>query len=261
MIPLARRWLCLSIETGVKLLLWYHLVQSIFCCAVSVANVVLGHEATFGYATTTSWQVATAAWCLAGIPFICMGLWSVYSHGEHLLRIYWYYLVASLIVDLLFLWDLLVFRDSCDHLYSAFEHVPLSGTEEAQQWEVQRAFACGIARGVNYALFCLICLFVVYNIWVVWSLCEELAWGGSAEVIADLMNGRENSWRERQAKLGRLMSGRAALQEYGTQGTYHVDAPRYAAFEADVAQAAPPFADYTGRSSQAQPQKTTFAML
>mmetsp|Transcript_56258 Transcript_56258/g.131792 ORF Transcript_56258/g.131792 Transcript_56258/m.131792 type:complete len:259 (-) Transcript_56258:71-847(-) len=258
MLPLARRWLCLSIEAGVKVLLWYHLVQNLFCCALSVAHVVLGHEATFGYATTTAWQVGTAAWCLAGVPFICMGLWSVYNHGEHLLRLYWYYMIASLLVDVLFLWDLLVFRDTCDHLYSAFEHVPLSGTAEAKQWEVQRAFACGIARGVNYAIFVVISLFVIYNIWVVWSLCEELAWGGSSEVISDLLYGRENKTRERQAKLGRLLSGKQALREYGSQGTIHVDGPTYGVFEAEVAQPVPAYVQYYGHQ---QPQKTTFATL
>eukprot|EP00913_Durusdinium_trenchii_P009792 g9196.t1 len=123
---------CLSLDTGVKLLMWPHLVLLMYTVATAIENLIGQDNGTPG----TS-QMFETIWSLIGIPVILAGLWCVYHRIEPHVRLYWYYLVLSFAIDLVFIVDLFILQDACVHLK----------LEEAAQGG--QAFACGVARSIS----------------------------------------------------------------------------------------------------------------
>jgi len=173
---------CLPVETGVKLILFYNLMQNAYCCAMAVGNVVL-RLPTLGYGTSMTAQILTAAWCLAGIPIVVVALWGVFHRIEPFVRFYFYYMVTSILIDVGSLVNLLVIQDSCATLTIDHAH--------------GRAFACMIARSTNMVVLVFILAVSLYALYMVWSFMQDLTDGGSAAAIADLLYGKDNMLKMR----------------------------------------------------------------
>uniref|UniRef100_A0A7S2DRP7 Uncharacterized protein n=1 Tax=Alexandrium andersonii TaxID=327968 RepID=A0A7S2DRP7_9DINO len=161
-----------SLSFGVKAILAVNLFRNVATLAVALLNVAF-HTHTIVFASSLGAQTAIAAFCLAGIPIIVGGLWGIYNKAEAPLRLYWWYLVASLCLDMVFIVDSLILRNPCLHLGGL---IARSG----------QAFACGAARGMNLFATGTMLGISFYLAFVVLSYCEDLANIGSGPSLADL---------------------------------------------------------------------------
>ncbi|CAE7237841.1 BIP5 [Symbiodinium natans] len=162
---------CLPLGAGVKLLMWPHLALTLYTVAAAVENLIAGDQG----ATGTS-QMFETIWSLIGVPIIAAGLWGVYHRLEPHVRMYWYYLVISFLIDLVYVVEIFIARDACAHL-----------APEVQGRQGQ-AFACGVARGVSTASAVAFALTFLYLIYIVWSWCEDVEGIGPADAIASLLD-------------------------------------------------------------------------
>ncbi|CAK9094666.1 unnamed protein product [Durusdinium trenchii] len=162
---------CLSLDTGVKLLMWPHLVLLMYTVATAIENLIGQDNGTPG----TS-QMFETIWSLIGIPVILAGLWGVYHRIEPHVRLYWYYLVLSFAIDLVFIVDLFILQDACVHLK----------LEEAAQGG--QAFACGVARSISSTAAVVSTIVALYLIYVVWSWCEDADGSTAADAVAALLD-------------------------------------------------------------------------
>lgn len=174
MIPPASSFLCcFSLETGAKLITLFHLATCCYTCGMAIGTVCLSLP-QYGYATSSGMQFFTAMWSLAGIPIVLLGLWGVYHKLEPNVRIYLYFLVASVLIDTWFTADLFLMKDACVQL------------ELTSNLSEGRAFACGVARATNMTAFAIFTAVVAYMAYIVWSFCEELSCTGISDVIGGL---------------------------------------------------------------------------
>lgn len=170
---------CIPLAAGVKIILYYHLIHNVFCCALAIGNVVLKLN-TYPYVSSQLLQVFTAGWCLAGIPIIVIALWGVSYRLDMNIRLYLYYMVISFIVDIAFIIGVFIVEDVCVHL-SLSEYV-LSGG---------KAFSCGVAQAFSVAIAVILIVVLLYMIYIVWSFCYEISSGGTVSTIEALMYGRD----------------------------------------------------------------------
>mmetsp|Transcript_57696 Transcript_57696/g.160801 ORF Transcript_57696/g.160801 Transcript_57696/m.160801 type:complete len:229 (-) Transcript_57696:29-715(-) len=213
--PASSFCLCFPLQTGVKAIAWFHLCVCVYTCSSAIGNVIF-ESPNVGYATSTGNLVFSAVWSLVGIPLVLLGLWGVYHRQEPNVRIYFYYLVASLAIDTWQMVDLFLMRDACVRL------------ELASQLHEGRAFACGVARGISMTAFVILTAAVAYLTYVVWSYCEDLASGGIADVIGELLASVDG------------VSGTKGPSGYSNnQGDEAYDAD-YRAIERSFARSAPP---------------------
>jgi len=165
-----------SIVFGVKCVLYAHLLFCICSCALAIGDIILKLP-DFGFqgGTTRKSEIYLAGWALAGIPIILIALFGgVARRIESHMRIYLYYAMATVAIDVFFLVDKILLTDSCGSLSS------IVATEA-------RAYACGVARTLSYSSSITLILLQMYLVFVIWSYCEDLAEGGSGGVLADLI--------------------------------------------------------------------------
>lgn len=165
---------CLPLVTGVRIMLWLHLLQCIFCSGMTVTNLLMAGP-TYGYATSAASQISAAAWSLIGIPIILAALWGAYHRAEGHIRFYLYYGIVSFLIDLAYVVNLFIIRDTCVHLDSTA--VP----------QGDAAFACAVSQTLSIGTLAALTGSSLYIIYAVWSYCEDLRHGGSAAAIAALL--------------------------------------------------------------------------
>eukprot|EP00933_Yihiella_yeosuensis_P028881 TRINITY_DN22661_c0_g1_i1.p1 TRINITY_DN22661_c0_g1~~TRINITY_DN22661_c0_g1_i1.p1 ORF type:complete len:255 (-),score=25.78 TRINITY_DN22661_c0_g1_i1:133-897(-) len=167
---------CFRLKTGVQLLLGIHFVLCLYTCSTAVNTVVEGGKnsglavASFGVS-----EVFNAIWSLLGVPTILVALWGTFNRLEPHVRLYYYYFYGSCIIDLYYIVDMLIFKDSCVHLKLL---VDARGG---------KAFACGVARGISGATSVTLMVFLFYMLYVLWSFCEELTGRRESDALADLL--------------------------------------------------------------------------
>ncbi|CAJ1442064.1 unnamed protein product, partial [Effrenium voratum] len=162
---------CLPLHVGVKVLMWPHLILVLYTVATAVENLIGDDQGAPG----TS-QMFETIWSLLGVPVLAAGLWGVYHRVESHVRLYWYYLVLSFLIDLVYIVDLFIVQDACVHLK----------LEEAARGG--QAFACGVARSISATAAVVSCLAALYFIYVVWSWCEDMEGTDAEEAIAGLLD-------------------------------------------------------------------------
>mmetsp|Transcript_46924 Transcript_46924/g.133897 ORF Transcript_46924/g.133897 Transcript_46924/m.133897 type:complete len:227 (+) Transcript_46924:101-781(+) len=165
---------CLPLSSGVKLLLWLHLAHAIYTCGMGIFNVTTNNQ-NIGYGTSANMQVFSAAWSMAGLPIIGMGLWGVHNVIEMPVWFYWYYLSVSATIDTVYLIDLFILRDACVHI-------------QAQMLvDGGRAFACGVARMLSGVSAVVATFAVIYAVYIVWSYLQSLTDTGTSGLIGALL--------------------------------------------------------------------------
>jgi len=196
-VPVATSFLCcFTIRQGTQAILLYTLVQATYSLAMAAGSIIF-EMPTYGYATSSSTQLFSALWHLAGLPIILLGCWAVQARNGAVLRIFLYYLFGSFVIDIFFAVTVFLVKDACSHLNDLNKAPANSNTfEEMQISKQDLAFACGIARGVSWLLCCLMLAIMAYCVYIVWSHIKELTDGGSAGVIARLMTWDEREERE-----------------------------------------------------------------
>eukprot|EP00438_Fugacium_kawagutii_P026446 Skav202757 [mRNA] locus=scaffold326:62466:66638:+ [translate_table: standard] len=85
---------CLPLGAGVKLLMWPHLILVLYTVATAVENLIGQDNGAPGAS-----QMFETIWSLFGVPILFAGLWGAYHRAEPHVRFYWYYLVASFMID------------------------------------------------------------------------------------------------------------------------------------------------------------------
>lgn len=201
-----------------KVVAWFHLAHSIYTLACATANLTL-QLPTYGYASSSTEQIVTAVWAMAGIPIILVGLWGIYHGLEPHVRIYFYFFVVSVVFDTIYMLMWLFNEDAC--MYLKLEIWLHSG----------KALACGVARSTTIGAFVLVTLLAIYSAYIVWSWCEDMTNGGTAYVIANLLDsiedrkGRFHSYPYYNTHVGPAFAGydepkleRSVIRNGGYQG-------------------------------------------
>jgi len=154
---------CFTLSFGVKLLMWPHLILSVYYVAYVVARLISDDGGFFDMS-----QILATLMSLIGIPSIAIGLYGVYNRLEPQVRIYFYYLALCVAIDLYYIVDMFILRDSCTHV-KLINHM-----------HGGRAFACGIAQSISNLSAGVAALGAFYMIYIVWSWCE-VAEGGQID--------------------------------------------------------------------------------
>mmetsp|Transcript_60354 Transcript_60354/g.140581 ORF Transcript_60354/g.140581 Transcript_60354/m.140581 type:complete len:246 (+) Transcript_60354:192-929(+) len=160
-----------SLTFGVKAILITNLVRNLGTVALVTLSLVFKNHA-LQFSQSLFRQTCLGAFALAGIPLVVAGLWGVYNKVEAPLRIYFYYLIAALMVDIGFVVYALVLENPC---------LSLPGIVKGEG----QAFACGMARVSNFIATFTAMAVSFYLAFIIFSYCEDLAMGGGAD-LADL---------------------------------------------------------------------------
>mmetsp|Transcript_48719 Transcript_48719/g.112914 ORF Transcript_48719/g.112914 Transcript_48719/m.112914 type:complete len:232 (-) Transcript_48719:117-812(-) len=213
--PATRFICCFPLSLGVKFLLWLHFASCVYTCGMALSNVLL-QVSTYGYATSMASQIFSAAWSMAGVPIIAVAIWGAAHKMEPPVRYYLFYLVASAVIDTVYLIDLFLVKDACVHI------------ELAALVRGGRAFACGMARMFSGAAAVIATIGVIYMVHIVWSFCEELADTGSSGAISELLRHSQRQERSLTDKQWLGRGERLALDH----GAYSGGASGYNSVEA-----------------------------
>lgn len=165
-----------SLTFGVTIILVLNLFQNLFYIYTAFSNIIL-RIPTFGFNAPLTTQTCNAAFCLFGLPFIFAGFWGVVYRSENFLKMYFWYMLLSFSVDVIFLAAFFLIHDVCSLMPSFL-------TRHGA------AFACGFMR-VSSTLFVLqVVITQLYFIFTVWSLCEDWSMGCAGQGFPELLRDR-----------------------------------------------------------------------
>jgi len=162
-----------SLTFGVTFILLLNLIQNLFYIVTAFSNVVMKIP-VFGPNMGLTAQTFNAAFCLLGLPFIFSGFWGAWTRMEGHVRLYLYYMIASISLDAVNTCLFLSSGDICDHMPRVLQ-------------KHGSAFACGFMRlGTIIGVLQLV-IVQVYFAYTVWSLCEDYEATGGGPGLPELM--------------------------------------------------------------------------
>mmetsp|Transcript_22117 Transcript_22117/g.56440 ORF Transcript_22117/g.56440 Transcript_22117/m.56440 type:complete len:231 (+) Transcript_22117:135-827(+) len=216
--PMGSFLCCMPLGQAVRAVMVLHLLQCFYTCALAIGNVVTVND-TVSHGTSVTSQILSAAWSLIGIPVCLVGIWGSRSRGEPHVRLYLYYLIACVAIDVAYLVNLFLVKDACVHL------------DIVAMARGGQAFACGVARAISGASAVVLTVALLYVSFAVWSHCEELAGTSIADRIGDLLASAEGkqkagffshmgfSWKDSNAEARRLWDASVPPREttYGNR--------------------------------------------
>lgn len=168
-----------SLTVGVYTILVFHMLGSLTVIGEAFHNIILKTEETLGANISLTWQTLLAGYFLIGIPLMISAWYGVKWRLEPQVRVYFYYICLTFLVDLsvvialMFLWT-----DTCDLIPKEYREEP------GHEW------ACDLARGLAISLACVSMLLHAYCIYVVWSMCEDIKHSGAGN-LADLLEAKK----------------------------------------------------------------------
>lgn len=163
-----------SVELGVKLVLLYHFVQNAWVVYAATHDIIM-----IGTTSPNAHkECAIAAFALAGLPLIFLGMCGVWWRVEVHLRVYLVYLALSFCLDSAFIVKEFVLGGGCSNMPGA-----VAGQGQAA--------ACGMMRAANITIVSLLMGIQLYLLYIVFSLCEDYSEGGSALAFGDLTTSAE----------------------------------------------------------------------
>jgi len=158
--PLRLAFGAISLTIGVQVICLVHIITSVFIIAMctSVKAIVL-----VGIVIPPWKQVSGATWVLVGMPLIIQGgVGALYRIKTPVMN-YFYYLLATCVVDMLFLASIFYEADMCKTV-AAKEFVSMGPN-----------FVCGIADSLVFMGFLFGGLVFLYFCFIVWSCAQEIA--------------------------------------------------------------------------------------
>ena len=196
---------------------WYCIPANQFCCGCSLrfgtglvilVNLALV-VALLGRTVATLWypeefpgssslpmQIFFAAFGLASLPFLCLGIHGLTRRDEVTLGAYSVYLLLAVGLGSYFLVEL--------GLAMTCSSLPTDAAVGA--------YICGIIEIIDIVLVSVVILLLLYFMWVVWSQCQDFALGGHAK-LSDL----EDTYGSLQSK--RLLeASHNILQSFEDEG-------------------------------------------
>mmetsp|Transcript_65872 Transcript_65872/g.104488 ORF Transcript_65872/g.104488 Transcript_65872/m.104488 type:complete len:938 (+) Transcript_65872:38-2851(+) len=197
---------------------WYCIPANQFCCGCSLrfgtGLVILVNLALvvllLGRTVAALWfpedypavgslpmQIVLAAFGLASMPFLCLGIHGITRRDEVTLTAYGFYLLLAVGFATYFLVQLGLSM-TCSRLPGDAQAVG--------------AYVCGVIEIIDIVLVSVLVLLLIYFIWVVWSQCQDFALGGHTK-FSDL----EESYGSLQTK--RLLeASHNTLQSFEDEG-------------------------------------------
>jgi len=184
-----------SLSAGVKFILLLNLIQNVFYITTATSNIIF-RIPTFGFQMNLVTQTFNASFCLLGIPFIVAAFQGVMRRLETHVRLYFYYMVVSFVLDMAVLMAYFLTEEPCSTLPAALR---AHGS----------AFACGFTRIVTIGSVLLLTVIQMYFMFAVWSFCEELKAGGAGSGLPELLasRGKVNLKRSSRASPGDSLFG------------------------------------------------------
>jgi hypothetical protein len=162
------------VKFGVTFILCAHLFECVLTAVLTAVFIIGRWPSLFVYTfSDIGVQTAFACFALAGIPIILVGLWGVRHGVEVCLRCYFFYMLLSFIVDVIYATNKFIFHHTCDEIPNVM----------AQQG---RAWACGMSRIFDISSFIMLMAIPAYFIFIVYSYCEDMTEGGSGPDLSDL---------------------------------------------------------------------------
>eukprot|EP00419_Tripos_fusus_P005535 CAMPEP_0172694230 /NCGR_PEP_ID=MMETSP1074-20121228/26538_1 /TAXON_ID=2916 /ORGANISM="Ceratium fusus, Strain PA161109" /LENGTH=193 /DNA_ID=CAMNT_0013514717 /DNA_START=179 /DNA_END=760 /DNA_ORIENTATION=- len=143
-------------------------------------------------AVTLTQQTVVAGLALAGIPIIFVAFWGVSNRVEVPIRLYGYYMVLCLLLDLVFIVDEFCISSPC--------------VESPTMARKGTAFQCGAARIFEFITVMAFLSIGFYMTFVVFSYCEELAAGGSGPDLSDLAMVPSGHYKMKEGHFDHILS-------------------------------------------------------
>mmetsp|Transcript_41493 Transcript_41493/g.65813 ORF Transcript_41493/g.65813 Transcript_41493/m.65813 type:complete len:240 (+) Transcript_41493:97-816(+) len=195
------RFLCgCPLPFGVGVIIAVNLAQNLFTIVTVVCNIIF-RVPTFGANEPLALQTFNCGLAVLGLPFIIGAILGLYLKQESNMRLYLYYLVACLCIEIPFALSFLISADSC-----ADDNLPRSLRRHGA------AFACGFVR--IFTVFMTAAMIVVscYCAYTIWSYCEDLKVGGGGAGFPALQQyAEEQPMRKKlQKEYNSVFAGNAA---------------------------------------------------
>jgi len=148
---------------GAKIVLVFHFIACCFLVASAISTHIFFRQSltsSLGFGT----QMLIAGYGLSGILLTISGLYGVAARVESAVRIYFWFLLLTFLVDTAKLcFELLVKQDACSGAGSDNSSHHLGG-----------AALCGVLQIGSYFIIAGVIILECYILWVVWSLCEDI---------------------------------------------------------------------------------------
>lgn len=149
---------CLSLLVGIEFICLLHLLWCIASIAVTSSSEPLY---IIGVKVDPGTQVFNAGWALLGIPFIIGAGVGMLYRIEQMLRLYFWYSLATFFLNLVWWMQLIFSGDLCKTIVGK---------------EVQRmgnAFVCGFTDTFIFFWMLIAVLINLYCVYIIWSCAEE----------------------------------------------------------------------------------------
>jgi len=179
---LSRKMVCLpatqcccgcSLSVGVKIIMILHLLADVAIVISSGMNIVFGLPNPFMVVPDFNLESAMLFYGLAGLPIIVTALYGAWCRDEVKVRLYFFYMLLTMVFLTVLVFQGLVFTDICNSL-------PEILAEEGKAW------ACGVARYFRVFLVSVFLGIIAYATFIMKSYGEDLAEGAAGPELYDL---------------------------------------------------------------------------
>lgn len=172
-----------SLDVGVKVITITHLLINALVLA-AIFNDVIGKTSNFAiwYENDLTLAMMLSGWTLCGILFSLCGFWGTFVKSETIVRVYWFYALASYIIMTGFVIKDLVLSGPCESIPVLFNGVATAVT-------------CGVFRVVNTVVVMGLVFIPMYFLFVVLSYCDNIAYGQTGPGFQDLAPGSDKFYR------------------------------------------------------------------
>jgi len=150
-----------------KCVLLYHLIENTVFLTLSVGDIFALQD-TVKTASRLSSRLAVAGYAVLGLPIIGTALWGTMRRVERPLRLYFYYLGVSAIINAAYTTDALA------------HFLPCAAGRAPAPAPGPNIFQCGHARGVVLIVLFFIVGFQLSMLYPVYTFCEDLKWDGES---------------------------------------------------------------------------------
>eukprot|EP00440_Ansanella_granifera_P070715 gb/GFBE01076740.1/.p1 GENE.gb/GFBE01076740.1/~~gb/GFBE01076740.1/.p1 ORF type:complete len:234 (+),score=61.23 gb/GFBE01076740.1/:1-702(+) len=147
-----------SLKSGAMLVLVINLFVNLFLL-IRAALSIFRPDSPLAVVGDLPMQVFSAAFCLAGLPFIAFGCIGMARKDEVSLRAYYFYLLLAMVVAGYFIVEAAA-ATTCGSL--------------PRDMKAGGAFFCGMIQVVSIFMCTVLLGNMIYGLYIVWSLCQDV---------------------------------------------------------------------------------------
>lgn len=178
-----------SLNSGVKVILAFHLVACLLYLGFTFCDIVLQMK-SFGIIASWSplWQFTMIGFQMCGVVIILAAMYGISRRIDVAIRVYLCYLLLTFVMNSVVLIDMFILKESSCR-------VP-GNVGQKMQADYGLAFMCGFLRILSYFFVSAAITMEVYCLYVVWSLCEEIHEGPYGPGIWSLLDSKEQAFEK-----------------------------------------------------------------